>query len=138
MAFKMKAGAGGPMKKNFPSAFKADIPEVTVEAKEDRVAVLKPGYIYKDNKFYEEGDDPSYSPTEVDAKDAVEGKRKSRVKTGGRTLEAMTGGVKSSLLDDDIDDVVVGTKRKTGDEESPKKNYMKGYAKPGSKKRKKK
>ena len=111
MAFKMKAGKKGPMYKNFPSAFKADIPEVTVEAKEDRVAVLKPGYIYKDNKYYKEGDDPSYSPREVSAGDAVQGKRKSRVKTGGRTLKAVTGGVKTSLLDKDVDDVVVGRKK---------------------------
>jgi|TARA_B110000879_G_C11074238_1_gene472009 hypothetical protein len=47
MAFKMKAGSEGPMKKNYPAAFKKDLPGVTVTAKNPvrRVEkVLNSGY----------------------------------------------------------------------------------------------
>tara|TARA_R100001198_G_scaffold12370_1_gene5301 strand:- start:169 stop:516 length:348 start_codon:yes stop_codon:yes gene_type:complete len=112
MAFKMKAGKEGPMKKNFPAAFKVDLDEVTVTAKAPRVAVLKQGYILKDGKYYKESKDPSLEPTKVNMADAIEMKRKSNVKTGGTTLDAMTGGVKTSM-NDEINDVVIPTKRKT-------------------------
>jgi hypothetical protein len=39
-------------------------------------------------------------------------KLKSQVKKGGTTLNAMTGGVKTSM-NDEINDVVIPTKRKT-------------------------
>ena len=90
MAFKMKAGAGGPMKKNFPSAFKADIPEVTVEALEPRVPQLRKGYIEKDGKYYREQREketggkkinPYTQP--VSAKEALVAVRKSQARTTG-------------------------------------------------------
>ena len=112
MAFKMKAGKEGPMKKNFPAAFKVDLDEVTVTAKEPRVAVLKQGFIYKDGEYFQEASDPSLEPKKVNMADAIKMKRKSNVKTGGTTLNAMTGGVKTSM-NDEINDVVIPTKRKT-------------------------
>tara|TARA_R110002012_G_scaffold146470_1_gene304749 strand:+ start:718 stop:975 length:258 start_codon:yes stop_codon:yes gene_type:complete len=64
MAFKMKAGKKGPMYKNFPSAFKADIPEVTVEDKKPKTThtdlKLKRGYLEKDGKYYNKPMDPSF------------------------------------------------------------------------------
>ena len=112
MAFKMKAGKEGPMKKNFPAAFKVDLPEVEVKAKAPRVAVLKRGFIYKDGEYFEEARDPSLAPKKVNMADAITMKPKSQVKTDGTTLKAMTGGVTTSM-NDEINDVVIPTKRKT-------------------------
>ena len=81
MAFKMKAGAGGPMKKNFPSAFKADSPA----DKELRALVLNKGYAKKDGKYYRKPKDPTfaiYTPkNEVSMNEATTVKRKSHVRT---------------------------------------------------------
>jgi hypothetical protein len=112
MAFKMKSGKEGPMKKNFPAAFKVDLPEVEVKAKAPRVAVLKKGFIYKDGEYFKEASDPSLEPKKVNMADAIKMKLKSQVKKGGTTLNAMTGGVKTSM-NDEINDVVIPTKRKT-------------------------
>ena len=83
MAFKMKAGKKGPMYKNFPSAFKADIPEVTVTDKEKREVVVKSGYLEKDGKYYHRPKDRSINPyfrqNEASAKEALTVKRKSRL-----------------------------------------------------------
>ena len=78
MAFKMKAGKEGPMKKNFPAAFKVDLNEVTVTAKAPKVAVLKPGFIYKDGEYFKEARDPSLSPEKVNMADAIKMKLKSQ------------------------------------------------------------
>jgi len=113
MAFKMKAGKEGPMKKNFPAAFKVDLDEVTVEAKAPRVAVLKPGFIYKDGKYYKESMDPSLEPTKVNMADAIKMKPKAAVKTGGRFLTSQAIGGKMTGMSKDINDFVIPTKRKT-------------------------
>ena len=113
MAFKLKAGKEGPMKKNFPSVFKKDISEVTITARAPRVAVLKPGFIYKDGKYYKEARDPSLSPEKVNMADAITMKRKSNVKTGGRFLTSQSIGGKMTGMDKDINDFVIPTKRKT-------------------------
>ena len=88
MAFKMKAGKEGPMKKNFASAFKKDIPEVTVKDKEARALVLNTGYARKDGKYYRKPKDQSvviYTPSnEVSMSEATTVKRKSRVSKGYR------------------------------------------------------
>tara|TARA_R100000329_G_scaffold115623_1_gene95036 strand:- start:495 stop:1052 length:558 start_codon:yes stop_codon:yes gene_type:complete len=81
MAFKMKAGKEGPMKKNFPSVFKKDLPQVTVKDKEARKLVLKKGYMEKDGKYFEKPMDPSFAPKQVSKSEAVRVKRKSQVKT---------------------------------------------------------
>ena len=81
MAFKMKSGKEGPMKKNFPSVFKKDLPQVTVKDKETRKLVLKKGYIEKDGKYFEKPMDPSFAPKQVSKSEAVSVKRKSQVKT---------------------------------------------------------
>ena len=118
MAFKMKAGKEGPMKKNFSSAFKADIPEVTVTDKEKREVVVKSGYLEKDGKYYHRPKDQSVNPyrsnNRVSAKEALTVKRKSQ------------------LIKDDPhrrDDVVSKSAKVAGDTKSPKKNYKKGYYK---------
>ena len=113
MAFKMKAGKEGPMKKNFPAAFKVDLGEVTIEAKAPRVAVLKPGFIYKDGKYYKEARDPSLSPEKVNMADAIKLKPKAAVKTGGRFLTSQAIGGKMTGMGEDINDFVIPTKRKT-------------------------
>ena len=113
MAFKMKAGKEGPMKKNFPAAFKVDLDEVTVEAKAPRVAVLKPGFIYKDGKYYKESRDPTLEPKKVNMADATKLKPKAAVKTGGRFLTSQAIGGKMTGMDKDIKDFVIPTKRKT-------------------------
>ena len=82
MAFKMKAGKEGPMKKNFPAAFKKDLPEVTVKDYEARVKILNPGYIKKDGKYYKKPMDPSFAigkDSEVSPQEALSFKRKSNV-----------------------------------------------------------
>jgi len=113
MAFKMKAGKEGPMKKNFPAAFKVDLNEVTVTAKAPKVAVLKPGFIYKDGEYFKEARDPSLSPEKVNMADAIKMKFKSQVKTGGRFLTSQSIGGKMTGTDKDINDFVIPTKRKT-------------------------
>ena len=81
MAFKMKAGKEGPMKKNFPSVFKKDLPQVTIKDKETRVLALKKGYMMKDGKYYLKPSDPTFVPKQVPKSEAVSVKRKSQVKT---------------------------------------------------------
>jgi len=102
MAFKMKAGKEGPMKKNFPAAFKKDLPQVTVKDKETRTLVLKKGYMEKDGKYFLKPSDPSFAPKQVSKSEAVSIKRKSQVKTD----KSITG----------ADTVVSNKKRETGEE----------------------
>ena len=69
MAFKMKAGKEGPMKKNFPSVFKKDLPEITIEASDEdytepfvrefpTAPVIKAGKIGKGQFHTVRGSDP--------------------------------------------------------------------------------
>jgi|TARA_R100000030_G_C3174796_1_gene104284 hypothetical protein len=70
MAFKMKAGKEGPMKKNFPSVFKKDLPEITIESYDEdysepfvrefpHAPVIQAGKIGKDQFHIVRGDDPT-------------------------------------------------------------------------------
>ena len=93
MAFKLKAGKEGPMKKNFPSVFKKDLPEVTVKDYEARVRILNPGYIKKGGKYYKEPMDPSFAITqdsEVSPQEALSFKRKSNVLDSDNVLGPAT------------------------------------------------
>ena len=69
MAFKMKAGKEGPMKKNFPSVFKKDLPEINIEASDEDYTepfvrefpdapVIQAGKIGKDQMHLVGGNDP--------------------------------------------------------------------------------
>ena len=69
MAFKMKAGKEGPMKKNFPSVFKKDLPEINIEAYDEdytepfvkefpSAPVIKEGKIGKGQFHTVRGNDP--------------------------------------------------------------------------------
>ena len=99
MAFKMKAGKEGPMKKNFPAAFKKEsksntLPEVTVKDYETRARVLKKGYLEKGGKYYKKPMDPSFyafgKDNEVPASEALDFKRKSRVSPDDKVLGKAT------------------------------------------------
>ena len=88
MAFKMKAGKEGPMKKNFPSVFKKEsksntLPEVTISDYEARVKILNPGYLTKGGKYYKKPMDPTFyafgKDNEVSPQEALSFKRKSNV-----------------------------------------------------------
>ena len=119
MAFKMKAGKEGPMYKNFPGAFKVD------PKKKDTRSTTK--------KVYDKA-------TQIGM--GILGGLKGLVKnTSGRSIDNQ-GKYPGS---DTIKGITTAyNKEKAADEaaamkmykKSPKKNYMKGYAKPGSKKRK--
>ena len=94
MAFKMKAGKEGPMKKNFPSVFKKDLPEVTVKDYEARVRILNPGYLEKGGKYYKKPMDPSFyafgKDNEVSPQEALSFKRKSNVGKNDKVLGPAT------------------------------------------------
>ena len=117
MAFKMKNPSVMKMAKEAgsgkASAMKKNIPEVTVEAKAPRVAVLKPGFIYKDGEYFKEARDPSLSPRKVKMADAIKMKPKAAVKTGGRFLTSQAIGGKMTGMDKDVNDFVIPTTRKT-------------------------
>ena len=77
MAFKMKAGKKGPMYKNFRSAFKANIPEVTVKDKKPETTLeLNKGYFEKDGEYFMKPDDPLYVPKKVSKNEATKVVRK--------------------------------------------------------------
>ena len=96
MAFKMKAGKEGPMKKNFPSVFKKDLPEISIEASDTdytepfvkefpTAPVITAGKFGKDQMHLVGGNDPR-TVGEVKGELAFRNPKRK-----GRILEGATG-----------------------------------------------